>query len=665
MTARPIQTLLIANRGEIACRIIRTARRLGIQTVAVYSSADAEALHVLLADKAQCIGEPSPADSYLNIANILQAASDTGADAIHPGYGFLAENAEFATACATAGLTFVGPPINAINVMGLKGAARQRMQNAGVPVLPGINALIGVPIEAVEAIGYPVLIKPEAGGGGKGMKVVHSSDELAAAVSAASREASASFGNPSLMVEKYLLNPRHIEIQVFSDHAGNCVHLFERDCSLQRRHQKIIEESPAPAFSPALREVMGQAAVAAAKAIDYVGAGTIEFLLSEDQQFYFMEMNTRLQVEHPVTEAVTQVDLVEWQLLVAAGMPLPLLQDAITSVGHAMELRLYAEDPLNDFLPVAGRLDTLQLPPESEHLRIDNGVQQGDLVGVYYDPMLLKLIAHGNDRAHCIATLSAALKQLHVSGIRTNRDFLSALLLHDKFVAGAVATDYLDNYLDRVFSPPAEADIHAALCDVIAGLLHTAGDSSPWRTAINFRQHETGNTQLTLHYVSSYIDGMVHRPIVTDISPAADGYRVVISGNNNHCKLTGLLGNTYVLNGMLRRLNVYTQQNRFTVVTPGRVFEFSRPDVELSLDNPLGNVQAPMTGKVVAVLVQESDVVQAGDELVVIEAMKMEHTIMAPAAGRIGEIHFQETDLVAEGLELLEFIPLDSPSKSQ
>jgi 3-methylcrotonyl-CoA carboxylase alpha subunit len=656
--------LLIANRGEIACRIIRTARRLGIRTVAVYSSADAQALHVQLADQAQWIGEPSPADSYLNIANILQAASDAGADAIHPGYGFLSENAEFATACAAAELTFVGPPINAINIMGLKGAARQRMQDAGVPVLPGINALVGVPVEAVEAIGYPVLIKPEAGGGGKGMKVVHSSDELAAAVSSAAREASSSFGNPSLMIEKYLLNPRHIEIQVFSDQAGNCVHLFERDCSLQRRHQKIIEESPAPAFSPALRQAMGQAAVAAAQSINYVGAGTIEFLLGEDQQFYFMEMNTRLQVEHPVTEAVTGVDLVEWQLLVAAGRPLPLSQEAITSQGHAMELRLYAEDPLNDFLPVAGRLDTLQLPPVGLHLRIDNGVQQGDLVGVYYDPMLLKLIAHGNDRAHCITTLVAALEQLHINGIRTNRDFLRALLQHDRFVAGAVATDYLDHHLGQVFGPPTEADIHIALCDVMAGLLSTAGDPSPWRTAINFRQHETGQTQLPLHYLGSHLDGKTTRPMAIGISPAADGYRLTMGDASYHCRPTGLFDNTYTLNGMSRRPVVYQQQNRFTVITPDRVFEFSRPDMELALDDRLGTVQAPMTGKVVALLVKAADIVQAGDALVVIEAMKMEHTITAPAAGSIGAIHFHEADLVTEGLELLEFIPLDSPPKS-
>jgi 3-methylcrotonyl-CoA carboxylase alpha subunit len=665
LIARPIQTLLIANRGEIACRIIRTARRLGIRTVAVYSSADALAMHVQLADQALCIGEPSPADSYLNIANILQAASDAGADAIHPGYGFLAENAEFATACATAGLTFVGPPVNAINMMGLKGAARQRMQDAGVPVLPGINALVGVPVETIEAIGYPVLIKPEAGGGGKGMKVVHNSEELAAAVSSAAREASSSFGNPSLMIEKYLLNPRHIEIQVFSDQAGNCVHLFERDCSLQRRHQKIIEESPAPAFSAALREAMGQAAVAAAEAIDYVGAGTIEFLLGEDQQFYFMEMNTRLQVEHPVTEAVTGVDLVEWQLLIAAGRPLPLSQVDITSQGHAMELRLYAEDPLNEFLPVAGRLDVFQLPPVGPHLRIDNGVQQGDLVGVYYDPMLLKLIAHGHDRGHCISTLVAALEQLHISGIRTNRDFLRALLRHDKFVTGAVATDYLDNHLERVFSPPTQTGIHAALCDVMAGLLSTVSDASPWRTAINFRQHETGHTQLTLHYLDSSIDSKTTRPMSIDISPAADGYRLAVEGDSYHCRPTGLFDNTYTLNGVSRRPVVYQQQNRFTVITPDRVFEFSRPDMELTLDNRLGTVQAPMTGKVVAVLVKVTDVVQAGDALVVIEAMKMEHTITAPAAGSIGAIHFKEADLVAEGLELLEFIPLDSPPKSQ
>lgn len=661
MTTRPIQTLLIANRGEIACRIIRTARRLGIRTVAVYSSADAQSLHVQLADQAQCIGAPSPVDSYLNMTNILQAASDTGADAIHPGYGFLAENAAFATACAAANVTFVGPPVNAINVMGLKGAARQMMEDAGVPVLPGINALVGVPADAVEAIGYPVLIKPEAGGGGKGMKVVHSKDELEAAISSAAREASSSFGNPSLMIEKYLLNPRHIEIQVFSDQAGNSVHLFERDCSLQRRHQKIIEESPAPVFSPALREAMGQAAVAAAKAIDYVGAGTIEFLLAEDQQFYFMEMNTRLQVEHPVTEAVTGLDLVEWQLLVAAGEPLPLSQDAITSTGHAMELRVYAEDPLNDFLPVAGRLDTLQLPPESPHLRVDNGVQQGDVVGVYYDPMLLKLIAVGDDRAECITTLVTALEQLHVSGIRTNRDFLRALLQHDKFVTGAVATDYLDHNLDRVFGPPAEASIHAALCDVMAGLLSTARDKSPWRTAVNFRQHEAGRTQLALHY----FDGKTTRPITIDVSPTIDGYRLAIEGAHYHCRPAGLADNTYTLNGLSRRPRVYQQQNRFTVVTPDRVFELSRPDMELSLDNPLGTVQAPMTGKVVEILVKETDVVQAGDALVVIEAMKMEHLITAPAAGSIGAIHFQQADLVAEGLELLEFIPLDSPPKSQ
>ncbi|MEX2490118.1 MAG: biotin carboxylase N-terminal domain-containing protein, partial [Pseudomonadales bacterium] len=445
LNRRKIQRLLIANRGEIALRIMRTARRLGIASIGVYSRVDNNAMHVKACDESVLLGDAPPADSYLNIDKIIEAAVSLQADAIHAGYGFLAENAEFARRCAENDIIFVGPPPDAINLMGLKGLAREKMIEADVPVLPGIDHVNGDDVAAlVDNIGYPVMIKPEAGGGGKGMKIVREPGELTAALETARREALSSFNDDRLMLEKYLDAPRHVEIQVFADSQGHCIHLNERDCSLQRRHQKIIEESPAPGFKPSLREAMGSAAVAAAKAIDYEGAGTVEFLLAPDDTFYFMEMNTRLQVEHPVTEAITGFDLVEWQLRVASGEPLPATQDQVTIRGHAMEARIYAEDPLNDFLPASGQIRYLDLPAESADLRIDNGVATGDLVGVFYDPMLMKLIARGSDRNATVHHLRHGLQQLHLAGITTNRDFLLAILDNETFQNGEVTTNWLD-----------------------------------------------------------------------------------------------------------------------------------------------------------------------------------------------------------------------------
>ena len=450
--------ILIANRGEIACRVIATAHRLGIATVAVYSDADAQARHVALADEAWPIG-PAPArDSYLNIARIIDAARRSGAEAIHPGYGFLSENADFAEACARAGITFIGPPPEAIRAMGSKAAAKALMQRSGVPLVPGYHdeAQDAATLRAAaERIGYPVLLKASAGGGGKGMRIVEQPDALAAAIESAQREAAASFGDDRLLIEKYLTRPRHIEIQVFADTHGNCVSLFERDCSIQRRHQKVLEEAPAPGMDPARRRAMGEAAIAAARAVGYVGAGTVEFI-AEGGAFYFMEMNTRLQVEHPVTELITGQDLVEWQLLVAAGEPLPLTQDELAISGHAIEARVYAEDPARDFLPSIGRLDHLRQPDETAHVRVDTGVRQGDAITPYYDPMIAKLIVWGEDRTAALRRLAGALAAYEVVGVHTNLGLLRGVATHPAFAGAELDTGFIARHAE-VLLPDAAA----------------------------------------------------------------------------------------------------------------------------------------------------------------------------------------------------------------
>ena len=499
--ARPIDILLVANRGEIACRIIRTARRLGIRTVAVFSDADAHALHVEMADEAVRIGPPPVAESYLDASRILEAARRSGADAIHPGYGFLSENPDFVEAVEAAGLTFVGPSASAIRAMGLKDAAKRLMQEAGVPVVPGYHGDSQDPeVLAAEAerIGFPVLIKARAGGGGKGMRAVERAADFAEALAAARREGEAAFGDPHCLIEKLIGTPRHIEIQVFGDGHGNAVHLFERDCSLQRRHQKVIEEAPAPGMTEEMRAAMGAAAVAAAKAIGYAGAGTIEFIVDASDglrpdRFWFMEMNTRLQVEHPVTEAITGLDLVELQLRVAAGDPLPFTQEDLVIDGHAVEARIYAEDPARGFLPATGRLTTLQMPRESAGVRIDTGVREGDRITPHYDPMIAKLIVHGADRNAALRRLKAALAETRIAGCVTNVAFLERLAGHADFAAGTVDTGLIGRHIDDLTRPPQrrpEARAIAALAALgrlQAALARPPEAADPFRDLEGFR----------------------------------------------------------------------------------------------------------------------------------------------------------------------------------
>ena len=448
--------ILIANRGEIACRVIRTARRLGISTVAVYSTVDARSLHVQLADEAVAIGAAPARESYLRAEVLVEAAQRTSAEAIHPGYGFLSENADFAAACAAGGLVFIGPTVEAIRAMGSKSAAKTLMAAAGIPVVPGYHGEDEsderLTAEAAR-IGYPVLLKAVAGGGGKGLRVVAGPGEMTACLASARREAGVAFGDERMLVEKYLTHPRHLEVQVFGDTLGGLVHLFERDCSVQRRHQKILEEAPAPGFSAEQRSALGRLAVDAARAVHYVGAGTVEFIAGQDGQCFFMEMNTRLQVEHPVTEFITGQDLVEWQLRVAAGEPLPLTQEQISLTGHAIEVRLCAEDPERDFLPATGLLRHLKFPAEGHNVRVDTGVQAGDAVTIHYDPLLAKLIVHGTDRAAALHQLRLALRDTQVVGVRTNRDFLANLAVHPSLVAGAVDTGFIASHRAELVGP--------------------------------------------------------------------------------------------------------------------------------------------------------------------------------------------------------------------
>jgi len=492
--------ILIANRGEIACRVMRTAKRLAIRTVAVYSDADEGALHVALADEAYPIGPAAARESYLSIEKILAAARASGAEAIHPGYGFLSENAEFAEACAEAGIVFIGPPAAAIRAMGSKSAAKALMEKAGVPLVPGYHGAdqdAALLAKEAKKVGFPVLIKAASGGGGKGMRIVESAADFAAALASAKREAKASFGDDTVLIEKYLTRPRHIEMQIFADRHGNCVHLFERDCSVQRRHQKVVEEAPAPGMDVARRKAMGAAAIAAAKAVAYVGAGTIEFI-AEGDDLFFMEMNTRLQVEHPVTEMITGTDLVEWQLRIAAGEKLPKRQDELQISGHAIEVRLYAEDPTRDFLPATGTLHHLRVPEGDPHIRVDTGVREGDAISIHYDPMIAKLIAWGADRAAALRRLGAALDRYEIVGVTTNRDFLARLATAPDFAAGGVDTGIIARHRDALIPPPAAAPPRIVAAAALSLLLDQAAASeaaaiaspdpySPWHSRQGWR----------------------------------------------------------------------------------------------------------------------------------------------------------------------------------
>jgi len=665
--------ILIANRGEIACRVAATARRLGIRTVAVYSDVDAQSLHVAVCDEAIRIGAAAPRASYLNGAAILDAAKRAGAQAIHPGYGFLSENETFAADCARAGVVFIGPPPAAIAAMGSKSAAKTIMARAGVPVVPGYHDDDQDPaMLAREAarIGFPVLIKATAGGGGKGMKVAASAAEFASALASAQREAKASFGDDRMLVERYLRAPRHIEIQVFADTHGNVVHLFERDCSVQRRHQKVLEEAPAPGMDAERRRAMGDAATAAAKAIGYVGAGTVEFIAEQDGTFYFMEMNTRLQVEHPVTEMITGLDLVEWQLRVAAGEPLPAAQSALAIHGHAIEARIYAEDPDRGFLPSIGRISHWRMPVAGNGVRVDTGFREGDDVSPFYDPLLAKVIAWGEDRARARAALLNALDQCEVTGVTTNVAFLERVVAHHAFASGRLDTGLIDTHRDALLAPasaaPDRAWIAAALseyqaieCAARASSAGAVDPYSPW------------------HAADAWWNGTATHRIAITLADASGQRTVSVKPNDDGSVTLGgdVEARTVRADTRDGRLFVAAQRGgapdveasfAASVVRDGNVLHVFSPAARarLSRVDPLahaddeaghpGHLAAPMSGTVVAVMVKPGDSVEKGAPLVVLEAMKMEHTIAAPAAGVVVAVNYGVGDRVAEGADLVD-----------
>lgn len=664
--------ILIANRGEIACRVAATAQRLGVKTVAVYSDADANAKHVAVCDEAVHIGGSAPKDSYLRWERIIDAAKATGAQAIHPGYGFLSENEDFAQACAAAGLVFIGPPASAIKDMGLKAESKQLMEKAGVPLVPGYHGADQDPAllqREADRIGYPVLIKASAGGGGKGMRAVDKSEDFAAALESCKREAINSFGDDAVLVEKYVQRPRHIEIQVFGDTHGNCVYLFERDCSVQRRHQKVLEEAPAPGMTPALRAQMGEAAVAAAKAVNYVGAGTVEFIVEQpggyerpDQmKFYFMEMNTRLQVEHPVTEAITGLDLVEWQLRVASGEPLPMQQQDLRITGHAIEARICAENPDNNFLPATGALNVYALPEcvtfERGAVRVDSGVRQGDAISPFYDSMVAKLIVHGDTREQALARLDDALAQTHIVGLATNVQFLRRVAKTDAFAQAKLDTALIPREQAVLFhQEPVGLPLAAAAAVAQTLLKERASEGvDPFSRRDGFHTHgvvqrrfefefggEHAKAWLTyerggsLHLAVGEGEAAVAGPLV--FAAQADGIELQFAGQRT-------------------RAAVYAQGEVDHVFTPLGATQITAIDLlahagEVAAEG--GRLTAPMPGKVVSFAVKAGDAVAKGQPLAVMEAMKMEHTIAAPADGVVQELLYAPGDQVTEGAELLK-----------
>jgi 3-methylcrotonyl-CoA carboxylase alpha subunit len=658
--------ILIANRGEIACRVIKTARRLGIKTVAVYSEADAGARHVRMADEAVFIGAAAARESYLVIDKIIAAAKQTGAQAIHPGYGFLSENEDFCHACDEAGIVFIGPPVSAIHAMGSKSEAKKLMEKAGVPLTPGYHGDHQEPgflnVQA-DAIGYPVLIKAAAGGGGKGMRLVEKSEDFLDALASCKREAASSFGSDHVLVEKYLTRPRHIEIQVFGDTFGNVVYLFERDCSVQRRHQKVLEEAPAPGMTLERRAAMGKAAVDAARAVGYVGAGTVEFIANQDGTFYFMEMNTRLQVEHPVTEMITGLDLVEWQLRVASGEPLPLAQEQLAINGHALEARIYAEDPAKGFLPSTGKLTHLATPEEGMHVRVDTGVEEGDEISPFYDPMIAKLIVWDVNRDRALARMLQALAEYRVVGVANNIEFLSRLTACPAFANADLDTGLIEREKDYLFPEDGGATREAWLSVALAELLHEQEraalaaarhpePASPWHLRDGWRVNadatrslifRLGDEQKTLSIENL---GNAFRIVV-------DGVASSVSGSINP---RGLLRAEF--DGLRTTATVVVAGERRHVFGQGRAWQFAAVD-------PLhhsgegggaeGGLLAPMPGKVIALIAAEGAMVEKGAPLLILEAMKMEHTITAPAAGTVKGFFYAVGDQVGDGAVLVDF----------
>ena len=689
--------ILIANRGEIACRVAATCKKLGIQTVAVYSDADCDAQHVRACDEAVWIGGAAPKDSYLRADAILAAALATGAQAVHPGYGFLSENDAFATACAAAGIAFIGPPPAAIQAMGLKAESKRLMSGAGVPLVPGYHGADQDPVllqREADAMGYPVLIKASAGGGGKGMRIVEAAGEFAAMLASCQREAANAFGSTAVLIEKYIQRPRHIEIQVFADIFGNCVYLFERDCSVQRRHQKVLEEAPAPGMTETMRRAMGEAAVAAAHAVNYVGAGTVEFIVAPDGTsgdiaeppqggaasplggregalapswgaFYFMEMNTRLQVEHPVTEMITGYDLVEWQLRVAAGQPLPVAQADLRITGHAFEVRIYAEHPERGFLPSIGTLQHLRLPKhvsfvvERHSVRVDSGVVQGDTITPHYDPMIAKLIVWGADRAQALARMAAALRDTQVVGVRSNVAFLGRLCANPAFAAGDVHTGLIAEEHQQLLPVGAYLPSKSLLLSIAASVPNEAVDTQPFSATDGWRMGGVANTRKLACVFED-------KPFDVSLSYTASGLSASWAAG-----ITGELAENNRFSARQLGQDIYltsdTEQYSGTVVRAADthwVF-VGAETIELQLKDPYsgdaetkaagGSLAAPMPGKIVAHLSSVGASVAAGAPLLVMEAMKMEHTLNAPTAGAVKTYPFAVGAQVAEGTVLVDF----------
>jgi 3-methylcrotonyl-CoA carboxylase alpha subunit len=653
--------ILIANRGEIACRVIRTARRMGIKTVAVYSDADVRSLHVALADEAVHIGPSPVSDSYLRVDKIITAAEQTGAEAIHPGYGFLSENPAFVDAVEAAGLVFIGPSGASIRAMGLKDAAKRLMEKAGVPVVPGYHGegqeLVLLAGKARE-IGFPVLIKARAGGGGKGMRRVDRPDDFADALAGARREAKAAFGDDRVLVEKYVDKPRHIEVQVFGDNHGNAVHLFERDCSAQRRHQKVIEEAPAPGMTREMRAAMTAAAVKAAKAIKYSGAGTIEFIVDASEglkadRFWFMEMNTRLQVEHPVTEMVTGIDLVEWQLRVAAGEALPKSQNQIAVSGHAFEARIYAEDPAKGFLPATGTLHHLQFPEAAPHqaeLRVETGVRAGDAISPFYDPMIAKLVVHAGDRTAALHALDAALTGTHIAGSVTNITFLSALARDADFAAGDIDTGLIGRKQDALTKSQQPGEAVIAMAALIAsGARSRVSEVDPWGAISGYAHFHPVARRASLQTGDDLI--------AAHISPRSDGRFDVSLGESGRIYTLAAPGADGTPSGD-NEIGVALWPGHVTLFSAGQAYSFAVPDPLGQYADTAGggdSMRAPMPGVVKVARAQSGDMVAKGQPLLVLEAMKMEHTIAAPHDGVISEIVSEGTQ-VTDGMVLVRFV---------
>ncbi|WP_168407154.1 acetyl/propionyl/methylcrotonyl-CoA carboxylase subunit alpha [Acinetobacter indicus] len=657
------EKILIANRGEIACRVIRTAKKLGIATVAVYSDADAQAQHVKLADEAIHIGESPAAQSYLQVDRIIQAAKTTGAQAIHPGYGFLSENDQFALACQDNNIVFIGPPVDAILAMGLKATSKALMEQAGVPLTPGYhgtNQDADFLKQQADSIGYPVLIKASAGGGGKGMRLVERSEDFLSSLASCKSEARSSFGNEDVLIERYVVQPRHIEVQVFGDTHGNYVHLFERDCSVQRRHQKVLEEAPAPKMPEDKLEAMRQAAIDAARAVNYVGAGTVEFIVEQDGTAYFMEMNTRLQVEHPVTEMITGQDLVEWQLRVAFGEPLPKQQHELQIHGHALEARVYAEEPEKGFIPAIGQISYLHYPAQNEAVRVDSGIVEGDEISTYYDPMIAKLIVWGKNREAALTQMHHALGQFHVDGLGNNIAFLDRLVLCDSFKNANLDTGLIQREEEFLLKPATELNstlvVSAAFIELLSRLAQNPSASNPvWQTNAFWRLNLQSRQTIKLQCNDKTLN----------IQFAAQEHGFVAQYEGQTFELEGQLLDAHTLQfklaGKQQKLAFSQTEHGITLFQNGQSYKFTYLKPVFNQDDEQGaenNLTAPMPGVITQVLVAANDKVKKDDVLMTLEAMKIEYSIRAPHDGIVASSYFQAGDQVKAGDELVEFQPL-------